>query len=194
MRLTFLVCAAAIAGAIALPAGAQSYLAKPRVVGGNPGPAHNYVCPNIEGGGALDCYLDAVRHLYTMCKHIKSLEIIEHGYERAEEGTNTAKTDSCIDKQKGNIARPYQAALRELAASKPAAESLRSLHAFWLASLGSLRWRPGESDEDYKVRTGFVYVDIDERVDDVREAVIAMRERASVKTAARQAPKDKAAR
>ena len=184
MRLFALVPIVAFVCAIPLHAAAQSYLAKPRVVGGNPGPAHNYVCPNVDGGGALDCYLDAVRHLYTMCKHVKSIEILEHGYERSDEGTNTAKSASCIDKQKNNIARPYQAALRELAPAKPAANTLRELHEFWLSSLASLKWRPGESDEDYKVRTGFVYVDIDERADEVREAIAALRERAQVRQAA----------
>jgi hypothetical protein len=174
----------AVLAAFATPAAAQSYLAKPLVVGGNPGPAHNYVCPNVDGGGALDCYLDALRHLYTMCKHVKSIEILEHGYERAEEGTNTAKSASCIDKQKGNIARPYQAALRELASVKPAAQTLRALHEFWLGALASLKWRAGESDEDYKVRTGFVYVDIDERADEVRVAIDAIREGAQVRQAA----------
>ena len=176
---------ATVAVAIALPCAAlaQSHLAKPRTIGGNPGPAHNYVCPNADGAGALDCYLDAVRHLFTMCKHVKSIEILEHGYERAEEGTNTAKSESCIDKQKGNIARPYQAALRELSPSKGAADSLRRLHDYWLGSLASLKARPGETDEDYKVRTGFIYVDIDERVDEVREAATAMRDRPKVRTA-----------
>ena len=138
----------------ALPVFAQSYLAKPQVVGGNPGPAHNYVCPNVEAGGALDCYLDAVLHLYTMCRHVKSIEIIEFGYEKSDEGTNGAKSEYCIDKQKGNIARPYQAALREVNASKQAVDGLRSLHDAVAASRSpTLKWQPGESDEDYKVRT-----------------------------------------
>ena len=74
-----------------MPAGAQHYLARPQTIGGNPGPAHNYVCPNVESGTALNCYFDAVLHLYTMCRHVKSIEIIEHGYEKSDEGTNTAR-------------------------------------------------------------------------------------------------------
>ena len=186
--------ASAFAVAATVPAGAQSYLAKPQVVGGNPGPAHNYVCPNIEAGGALDCYLDAVLHLYTMCRHVKSIEIIEHGYDRSGEGTNTAKSDSCIVKQKGNIARPYQAALREVQGSKPAAESLKGLHDLWLNSLASLKWQAGESDEDYKVRTGFVYADFAERSDAIRESLVVMRANAAAKPAVRQASREKATR
>lgn len=186
--------AAALACAAALPAFAQSYLAKPQTVGGNPGPAHNYVCPNVESGGALDCYLDAVLHLYTMCRHVKSIEIIEHGYDRSDDDTNTAKSESCIVKQKGNIARPFQAATREVNASKQATEGLRSLHDLWLRALASLKWQPGESDEDYKVRTGFIYADFAERSDAIRESVIVMRANAAAKPIVRQAAREKAPR
>lgn len=165
--------AAAIAALAALPASSQSYLARPQAIGGNPGPAHNYVCPNVDKGTALDCYFDAVRHLYTMCRHIKSIEIIEHGYESSDQGTNTSKSEYCIDKQKTNIGRPYQAAQRELRASKAAAAALKGLHDFWLASLAALKWRPGESDDDYKFRTGVIYVDFHERADAVRDAATA---------------------
>ena len=156
-----------------MPATAQHYLARPQTIGGNPGPAHNYVCPNIERGTALDCYFDAVLHLYTMCRHVKGIEIIEHGYEKSDEGTNTSKSQYCIDKQKGNIARPFHAALREVRTSKEATAALKDLHEFWLASLASLKWQAGESDDDYKFRTGVVYVDFHERADAVRDAAAA---------------------
>lgn len=167
------VVAAAIAALAALPASAQSYLARPQTIGGNPGPAHNYVCPNVDKGTALDCYFDAVRHLYTMCRHVKSIEIIEHGYESSDQGTNTSKSEYCIDKQKANIARPYQAAQRELKGSRPAVAALKDLHDFWLGSLAALKWRPGETDDDYKFRTGVIYVDFHERADAVRHAAAA---------------------
>ena len=48
-----------------------------------------------------------------MCRNVKSIEVIEFGYEKSTEGTNGAKSESCLDKQKQNIARPYQAALKE---------------------------------------------------------------------------------
>lgn len=160
----------ALAALLAGPAAAQSYLAKPQSIGGNPGPAHNYVCPNIEAGAtALDCFLDAARHLYTMCKHVKSIEIIEHGYELSEAGTNSAKSEYCIDKQKQNITRPYQAALREATPSKLAVDGMRGLHEFWNAALAALKWRPGESDDDYQSRTSAIYAAIDERVASIRQ-------------------------
>ena len=69
--------------------------------------------PRVETVNGLDCYLDAVVHLYTMCRHVKSIEIIEFGFVKAQEGVNGAKSEYCVDKQKINITRPYQAALRE---------------------------------------------------------------------------------
>lgn len=168
---------------LAPSAAAQSYLAKPQVVGGNPGPAHNYVCPNIDAAGsALDCFLDATRHLYTMCRHVKSIEIIEHGYERSEAGTNSAKSDSCVDKQKLNIARPYQAALREATVSRQAVDALRSLHEYWMASLAALKWRAPESDDEYKLRTGTVGGDLEQRAAAIRTIVSTVRERTAPAT------------
>lgn len=170
-----LACVAVLASLAAAPLHAQatraSYLAKPALVGGNPGPAHNYICPNADGGPALECFLDAVRHLYTMCKHVKSIEIIEFGLDKSDEGTNTAKSEYCVDKQKANIARPYQVALKDATMSKPAVEGIRHLHDYWLASLAALKWRPGESAEDYGVRTGMVYPALDEQADAIRAIV-----------------------
>jgi len=185
-----------IATALAAPAAAQSYLPQARMIGGNPGPQHNYVCPNVDASGkALDCYVDAVRHLYTMCRHVKSIEIIEHGYEGAEQGTNGAKSEYCIDKQKLNITRPYQAALREAAVSKQAVNGVRALHELWNAALTSLKWRPGESDDEYKSRTAAVYAAIDERVTAIREYIASAgsRSRTTGRTVAASAP-DKAPR
>ena len=54
---TALAVAASFAALASPPADAQ------RMIGGNPGPAYNYVCPNADGGPPLDCYYDAVRHL-----------------------------------------------------------------------------------------------------------------------------------
>jgi hypothetical protein len=176
---------AAVLGASA--ASAQSYLPRAQAIGGNPGPAHNYVCPNVEGkASALDCYLDAVAHLYRMCKHVKSIEIIEHGYEHSEAGTNSAKSESCVQKQTQNIARPYQAALREATISRQAHEAVRSLHEFWTASLGALKWRHGESDDDYKQRTAAVFGDFDAKAEGIRTIIAVVREHtATTKAAAR---------
>jgi hypothetical protein len=187
-RCTALLPHALVAAAVlmlAAPAAAQSYLAKSQPIGGNPGPAHNYVCPNVDGGPALDCFLDAVRHLYTMCKHVKSIEIIEFGYEQSEEGTNGAKSAYCVDKQKLNMARPYQAALRETTTSRQAVEMVRALHEYWVDSLAKLRWNRGESDDDYKDRTAKVYVAFDERITGIKTIVATVRERVTPAAAAK---------
>ena len=133
-------------------------------------PGSNYICPNNADSG-LDCYLDAVRHLYTMCRHIKSIEIIEFGYQKAQEGVNGAKSEYCVDKQKINITRPYQAALSEVTPSKEAINGLRTLQQLWLEALAGLTWRPGESDEDYKTRVARPYVAFVEWTDAIRTAV-----------------------
>src|SRR3982751_765722 len=89
---------------LALPAALalRPVTAAAETIGGNPGPQYNYICPHADGAGALDCYFDAVQHLYTMCRNVKSIEIIEFGYENSVEGINAAKFDSCIDKMKLN--------------------------------------------------------------------------------------------
>ena len=143
------------------------------MVGGNPGPAHNYVCPHADGKTPLDCYLDAVQHLYRMCVNVKSIEIIEFGYEKSTEGTNGAKSESCLDKQKQNIEKPYRAALREVAKSQPAVDALRHLQQTWLTAIGDLNWHAGESDSDYKARVAKPYGEFDTRIAAIRSDIVA---------------------
>jgi hypothetical protein len=143
-------------------------------IGGNPGPQHNYVCPHADGQPALECYFDAVQHLYTMCRNVKSIEIIEFGYEKSTEGTNGAKSDSCLDKQKQNIVTPYQAALKEAKKSKQAIEALKGLQERWQAAMTQLHWQSGESDDDYKSRVAKPYDDFKERIASIRTVVVAV--------------------
>jgi len=185
---------AALAALAAAPASAQ------KMIGGNPGPAYNYVCPNADGAPPLDCYFDAVRHLYTMCRHVKSIEIIEWGFEKSQEGVNDAKSNSCIEKQRGNMAKPYQAALKEAALSKQAVDGVKSLNEAWQHALGDLKWRAGESSDDYLTRTVSPYMDFEERIDGIRLIVDTVRSRvrplptqASAKPAAPKAAAPKAA-
>ena len=58
----------------------------------DPNRADRYLCPNAASGG-VDCYLEAVSHLYTMCRQVKSIEIIEFGYEKSTEGVNGAESE-----------------------------------------------------------------------------------------------------
>jgi hypothetical protein len=150
-------------------------VAKSVTIGGNPGPEHNYVCPHADGQTAVECFFDAVQHLYTMCRNVKSIEVIEFGYEKSVEGTNGAKSESCLDKQKANIAQAYQAALkqlRQLKQSKPAIEGLQALHEMWLAAMTQLRWRDGEPDDQYKARVAKPYDDFNERIAAIRSVLV----------------------
>ena len=155
---------------------ASDILPQYKTIGGNPGPQYNYICPNADGKPALDCYFDAVQHLYRMCSHVKSIEIIEFGYEKSEEGVNGAKSEYCVDRQKLNITRPYQAALREASISTQAVEGVRSLQEFWLDSLAKLKWTPGETDADYKVRVASPYDAFRERIEGIQKIVSVVKE------------------
>jgi hypothetical protein len=141
------------------------------MIGGNPGPEHNYICPHSDGKPALDCYFDAVQHLYTMCRNVKSIEIIEFGYEKSTDGTNGAKSESCLDKQKQNIAQPYKAALKQVGKSKPAVEGLHKLQELWLAAMSALSWHHGESDADYKSRVVRPYEEFSQRIELIRTSM-----------------------
>jgi hypothetical protein len=136
--------------------------------------ADTYICPDVTGG-AIDCYLQAVSHLYTMCRNVKSIEIIEFGYDKSAEGTNGAKFEYCVDKHRLSMTRPYQAALKEAVPSRGAVDGLRALQEFWLKSLAELKWVPGETDEQYKARVATPYEIFSERATAIRAVLVADR-------------------
>ena len=181
---------AAFVGAALAPF-AQTVAAE--TIGGNPGPAHNYVCPAADGMSSLDCYFDAVGHLYTMCKHVKSIEVIEFGYEKSTEGVNGAKSEYCLTKQKLNMTKPYQGALKDAAISKQAVEGVRSLQEYWLTAMAGLAWQSGESDADYKARTLEPYDRFKERIAGIKEILAIVKSRTTLAPAA-PAAKEKAKR
>jgi hypothetical protein len=127
-----------------------------------------YICPTAAQGSGVDCFLEAVPQTYTMCRQIKSIEIIEFGLKGAQEGVNGAKTEYCIDKHRLSIARPYQAALRESARTKEAVQRLRELYDAWLASLAKLVPAADETEESYKQRVVLPYADFNERIAAIR--------------------------
>ena len=127
-----------------------------------------YICPTTAKASAIDCFLEAVPQTYTMCRQIKSIEIIEFGLKGAQEGVNGAKTEYCIDKHKLSIARPYQAALREGARSQEIVQSLRQLYDLWLESLAKLMPAVDEADEGYKQRVIGPYTEFDQRIKAIR--------------------------
>lgn len=186
MPAVLVVAALAAWAALAPPASAQ------RMIGGNPGPQYNYVCPNADGAPPLDCYFDAVRHLYTMCRHVKSIEVIEWGFEKSQEGVNDAKTISCIEKQRGNMQKPYQAALRAASISKQASDAVKDLQIVWVSSLDDLRWRPGETGDDYLTRTVTPYMEFEERIAGIQVIVETVKSHVRPLPAKSAAPKSAA--
>jgi hypothetical protein len=127
-----------------------------------------YICPTQTQGSGIDCFLEAVPQTYTMCRHIKSIEIIEFGLAGAQEGVNGAKTEYCIDKHKILIVRPYQAALREAARKTEMVKDIRKLYDTWLDSLAKLIPGPGESDEAYKQRVVRPYAEFNDQIKAIR--------------------------
>jgi hypothetical protein len=164
LRPTFAAALAALAVGPVPAHAANDFAQKPEV----------YICPNSTGN-AVECYLEAVRHLYTMCRQVKSIEILEFGYALAEEGVNSAKTEYCVDKHKLSITRYYQAALRAATQSSVAVETLRALQDFWQKSLVELKWHPPESDDEYKARVATPYDVFTQRAEAVRAALASAR-------------------
>jgi hypothetical protein len=145
-----------------------------------------YLCPNATGTKAVDCFLNAVEHLYTMCRQVKSIEIIEFGYEKSDEGVNGAKSEYCVDKHKVSMTRPYQAALKEATGHRSAVDYLRGLYDSWLTSLADLKWKTGESDEQYKARIAKPYDVFREQATLVRTSLTE--DTSKTKVAAKPAP------
>ncbi len=173
--------AALLSMLLALTGALATSAVESETIGGNPGPEHNYVCPHADGKPALDCYFDAVQHLYTMCRNVKSIEVIEFGYENSREGVNAAKSEYCLDKQKQNIARPYKAALREVAQSKQAVEGLHGLQETWLLAMTELQWHGDESDDNYKARVAKPYEEFNHRIDSIRTSIAAVQTKTAAK-------------
>jgi len=179
-------------------------LALPLAVAGGPAAAQKgdlapkpdtYLCPHTKGTGAVDCFVNAVEHLYTMCRQVKSIEIIEFGYDKSDAGVNGAKSEYCVDKHKLSMTRPYQAALREATGSRSAVDGLRALHDLWLKALAELKWKVGESDVQYKARVALPYEAFRDRASAVRTALASGKPKvaAAATPVARTGAKPKAA-
>jgi len=143
-----------------------------------------YICPTKTAGTGIECFLEAIPQTYTMCRHIKSIEIIEFGLYGAQEGVNGAKTEYCIDKHKLSITRPYQAALREAARNKEEVMGLRKLYDTWLDSLAKLAPIVGESDQGYKSRVIDPYGEFNEQI----KNILIIADRPPVAAATKPAP------
>jgi hypothetical protein len=145
-----------------------------------------YICPTKEKGSGTDCFLEAIPQTYTMCRHIKSIEVLEFGLPGSEEGVNGAKTESCIDKHKLSVNRPYQAALKS-ARNTAEVQSMRKLYATWLESLAKLHPVSNETDDAYKERVVRPYGEFDSQIKAIHALVDAPLP-ASAKGPAKKAP------
>ena len=150
-----------------------------------------YICPTQTQGTGIDCFLEAVPQTYTMCRHIKGIEIIEFGMTGAQEGVNGAKTEYCIDKHKILIVRPYQAALREAAKKTEMVKGIRKLYDTWLDSLAKLVPDPGETDAVYKQRVVGPYAEFNEQIKAIRALEVPPAAPAKAPKAAAKAPNKK---
>jgi hypothetical protein len=149
-----------------------------------------YICPTKTDSSGLECFLEAVPQTYTMCRQIKSIEIIEFGLTGAQEGVHGAKTEYCIDKHRLLITRPYQAALREISHYKDQVQGLRQLYDMWLESLSKLIPLAGETDAVYKERVSLPYTAFSEQIEKIR-ALIAADSRPAPKVASTKQKKKK---
>ncbi len=131
-----------------------------------------YICPTMDKGSGTDCFLEAIPQTYTMCRHIKSIEVMEFGLAGAQEGVNGAKTDGCIVKHKLSVNRPYTAALRE-ARNANEVQSLRKLYATWLDSMSNLRPTATETDDEYKERVVKPYAEFTAQIKSIHALVDA---------------------
>jgi hypothetical protein len=149
-----------------------------------------YICPTALNGSGTDCFFEAVPQTYTMCRQVKSIEIMEFGLAGAQQGVNGAKTEGCIEKHKRLIARPYQAALREAGRDKAKAQGLQALYATWTKSLTDLTPSPEENDAGYKQRVTHPYGAFERQIKALREPPPAV---AAAKPATKAAGKKKSA-
>ena len=148
-----------------------------------------YICPTTLNGSGTDCFFEAVPQTYTMCRQVKSIEIMEFGLAGAQQGVNGAKTEGCIEKHKRLIARPYQAALREAGRDKAKVQGLQTLYATWTKSLADLTPGPDELDAGYKQRVTHPYGAFEKQIQALREPTPVV----AAKPAAQPAAKKKSA-
>jgi hypothetical protein len=148
-----------------------------------------YICPTALHGTGTNCFFEAVPQTYTMCRQVKSIEIMEFGLAGAQQGVNGAKTEGCIEKHKRLIARPYQAALREAGRNKTRVQGLQTLYATWTRSLTELTPGPEEFDAGYKQRVTHPYSAFDAQIKLLREPPPTLAEaKPTTKPAAKKKP------
>ncbi|MDR2711442.1 MAG: hypothetical protein LBB65_09035 [Burkholderiales bacterium] len=122
-------------------------------------PSADFVCPHANKVSAIECFLDGVEHFYTVCRQVKAIELLEFGFDHAEEGANGLKSEFCRRKQKASLPPYLDAALHEAQAmsSCEAARALDDLYVVWNAAMTGLRQYPGDTEAEYRQRIAVPY-------------------------------------
>ncbi|MDR2173546.1 MAG: hypothetical protein LBE32_05015 [Burkholderiales bacterium] len=123
-------------------------------------PSADFVCPHASKISAIGCFLAAVEHLYTVCRQVKSIELLEFGFDQAEEEPNSLKSEFCRRKQKASLPSYLEAAQREaqVMSSCDAVYILNDLYTVWDAAMTGLRLRPSETEAEYQRRIAGPYL------------------------------------
>lgn len=138
-------------------------------------PSAEYVCPHASRISAIGCFLDAVDHLYTVCRQVKAIELLEFGFARGEQGANGLKSAYCRGKQKITLPPYFEAAQREALAmsSCEAVVGLNDLYIVWSTAMAGLRQQPNETEDDYRRRIAVPYPAFAAYSQHIREALAA---------------------
>ena len=109
-----------------------------------------------------------------MCRHVKSIEIIEFGYEKIDR-RHQRRQVRVLRRQAPALDHPPLSIGAEGGHAQPRRPSTASarLQELWLKSLAELKWVPGESDEQYKARVAKPYEIFSERATAVRAVLAA---------------------
>ncbi|MDR2017060.1 MAG: hypothetical protein LBP90_05590 [Burkholderiales bacterium] len=138
-------------------------------------PSADFVCPRAAAkASAIECFLDAVEHLYTVCRQVKAIELLEFGFDQAEKGANGLKSEFCRRKQKASLPHYFEAALREAQAmsSCEAARLLNDLYIVWATTIAGLRQSPNETEAEYQQRITVPYPAFAAYRQHVRDALV----------------------
>ncbi|MCL2871583.1 MAG: hypothetical protein FWF41_01135 [Betaproteobacteria bacterium] len=136
-------------------------------------PSAEFVCPHTSRISAIGCFLDAVDHLYTVCRQVKAIELLEFGFASGEQGANGLKSAYCRGKQKITLPPYFEAAQREAQAksSCEAMVALNDLYMVWNTAMAGLRQQPNETEDDYRQRIAAPYSAFAAYSQQIREAL-----------------------
>ena len=100
-----------------------------------------------------------------MCRHVKSIEIIEFGYEKSARGRQR-RQERILRRQAPAVDHaPVPGGAARGHARRTAVDGLRALHDLWLKALAEPQVDPGETDDEYKARVAKPYDDVQRAIE-----------------------------